>query len=120
LLLLECERVEFTPGRRVMKTRLIIFVGVIALAIFNGLYSPRSFLIFALQGIWYPTALPAPLTLMFVLSGIISGLLHFLVSGVTAALFERTISNNQNYSLLVWFCAMLVPSVSTLHHMDWL
>lgn len=118
-ILLECERLELALGRLMMRVRTVIFIGVVALAIFNGIYSPRSFLVFALQGIWYPAVLPAPLTAMFILSGFISTLLHFLISAIPAALFERTVSNNQIYSMLVWLGAMLVPSYNTLQHLGW-
>ena len=43
-----------------MMLRVLILTAVIVLAIFNALFSPHTFLVFALQGIWYPPILPAP------------------------------------------------------------
>jgi hypothetical protein len=100
--------------------RVVVLIAILALAVFNGVYSPRAFMIFALQGIWYPGFLPAPLTLMFVLSGAISVLLHLLITGVPAALVERYVTPNQNVSSLVWLGTMLLPTYQTVHHLGWL
>jgi hypothetical protein len=106
-------------GYCVMKQRLGVYLTVFALAIFNGAFSPRSFLVFALQGIWYPAFIPAPLSQMFLLSGVISAVLHLLVTGVPAALFERFVSSNRDHSALVWLGVMAVPTYQTLRHLGW-
>jgi hypothetical protein len=93
---------------------------IAALAIFNGMFSPRSFIVFALQGIWYPAFLPAPLTSMFVLSGMISALLHLLVTGVPVALLEKLGAARPNFSSVLWFGIMLLPTFQTLQHLNWL
>lgn len=100
--------------------RVVVLIAILALAAFNGIYSPRAFMIFALQGIWYPAFLPAPLTLMFILSGVISVLLHLLITGVPAALIERFVTRNSNISILVWLGTMLLPTYQTLRHLEWL
>lgn len=103
-----------------MITRLGLLATILALAIFNGIYSPQSFMIFALQGIWYPAFLPAPLTLMLILSAAISTLLHALITGVPAALFERLTSSERYYSMIVWLGTMLLPTYQTMRHLGWL
>jgi hypothetical protein len=103
-----------------MKASIFIYVGVLALAIFNGVFSSYSFLIFALQGIWYPPVLPAPLNIMFVLSGLISGIFHLLVTGVPAALLDKFLALKAPTTGLVWLAAMLVPTIKTLFHIGWL
>jgi hypothetical protein len=103
-----------------MTVRLLFYVSVVALAIFNGIYSPRSFLVFALQGIWYPGFLPAPLSAMVVLSGFISAILHLLVTGVPVAIIEKSGMTNQDFSALLWFGFMTVPTFQTLRHLGWL
>ena len=52
--------------------RVLIYMAIAALALFNGVYSPKALTVFALQGIWYPTFLPLNLKVMLVLSGVIS------------------------------------------------
>ncbi len=103
-----------------MKISLLIYAAVLALAIFNGIFSPYSFSLFALQGIWHPKFLPAPLNLMFVLSGIVSGLLHLMVTGIPAAILERFMSLKRSATGLVWLAAMLLPSFQTLRHLGWI
>jgi hypothetical protein len=103
-----------------MKAAALIYSTVFALAIFNGIFSPHSFTLFALQGIWYPKILPAPLSLMFILSGIISGVLHLMVTGVPAAILEKFMSLKHMTSGLVWLVIMLVPTYQTARHIGWL
>ncbi len=98
--------------------RVVIYCAVAALAVFNGIFSPKSFVIFALQGIWYPNFLPAPLMWMFVLSGILMALLHLMVAGIPVGLFERVRPEwkNSMASALLWLAVMLVPTAYTLQH----
>ena len=102
-----------------MMWRVMIYCAVVALALFNGIFSPKSFVIFALQGIWYPSFLPAPLMWMFVLSGTIMALLHLMVTGVPVALFERILPERRNSigSAFFWLAVMLVPTAYTVQHM---
>ncbi len=99
--------------------RAVVYGAVAALAVFNGICSPKTFVIFALQGIWYPSFLPAPLMLMLVLSAAIMTLLHLLLTGVPAALFERIWPDRKNKlgSALLWLAVMLVPTAYTVQHM---
>jgi hypothetical protein len=103
-----------------MKASIFIYLGVLALAIFNGVFSSHSFLIFALQGIWYPTVLPAPLNIMFVFSGLISGIFHLLVTGVPAALLEKFLALKPSTTGLVWLAVIFLPTIQTLFHIGWL
>jgi hypothetical protein len=99
--------------------RVLVYCAVAALAVFNGIFSPKSFVIFALQGIWYPGFLPAPLMWMFVLSGTLMALLHLMVTGVAVGLFEsiRPEWRNSLASALLWLLVMLLPTAYTLQHM---
>jgi hypothetical protein len=103
-----------------VKMRAIMYVLIVALAVFNGVFSPRSFVVFALQGIWYPEVLPAPLTQMFILSGMISALLHLLVTGVPVALFERMTVPRPILSAILWLAIIMLPTFQTLQHLNWL
>jgi hypothetical protein len=103
-----------------MKKQLGFLAVIAALAIFNGVFSPRSFVIFALQGIWYPAFLPSPLILMLSLSGVISAVLHLLLTAIPAAVFEKIFPNKQNQSTLLWLGASLLPTFQTLRHIGWL
>ncbi len=98
----------------------LIYSVVLVLAVFNGIFSPHSFMVFALQGIWYPVFLPSPLKLMFILSGVISAVLHLLVTGIPAALAEKFFSLQRMPSSLLWLGVMLFPTARTLQHLGWL
>jgi hypothetical protein len=98
----------------------LIYGFVLALAVFNGIFSPYSFVVFALQGIWYPAVLPAPLKVMFILSGLISGLLHLLVTGIPTALVERTFALKSELTGLIWLGMLMFPTFKTLQHLGWL
>jgi hypothetical protein len=101
--------------------RLIILGLVAALAIFNGIFSPKAFMVFALQGIWYPSALPAPLTLMFILSSLITALLHGMLTGVPVAIAQQFAPSKMNAirSSMLWLVMMLLPTAYTLSRMLW-
>jgi hypothetical protein len=101
-----------------MIIRVLIYLAIAALALFNGIYSSKAVTVFALQGIWYPAFLPSSLTLMVVLSGIICTLLHALVTGIPAAVFERLSPRYKNTtaSAMLWLATMLIPTVLTLLH----
>jgi hypothetical protein len=101
-----------------MIKRVMIYSLVAALSVFNGIFSAKTFLIFALQGIWYPAFLPAPLTVMLFLSGVISTVLHLLITGIPAAMFEKywLAYKNSTQSAFVWLAAMAWPTLITLQH----
>jgi hypothetical protein len=100
-----------------MMKQILVYGAVVVLAIFNGIFSPHSFLVFALQGIWYPSFLPAPLNMMFILSGIISGVLHFLATGIPVAILERRIPLQRLSAGLLWVGVMMLPTVQTIRHL---
>lgn len=97
----------------------LIMAAVVALAIFNGIFSPHSFLVFALQGIWYPAVLPSPLNVMFILTGVISTVAHFLITGIPSAVLEKLMPLQRVYSGLIWLGVMLLPTAQTLRHIGW-
>jgi hypothetical protein len=99
--------------------RILIYIAIAALALFNGIYSPKAITIFALQGIWYPKFMPFNLAAMVVLSGIICTILHAIVTGIPAAVFERLSPryNNSTASALLWLAAMFIATVLTLLHL---
>lgn len=102
-----------------MMKHILIYGLVVALAIFNGIFSPQTFTVFALQGIWYPSFWPAPLTVMFVSSGAISVLLHVLGTGIPAAVLEKYFVLSRLVTGLIWLALMLVPTYQTLRHLGW-
>lgn len=103
-----------------MMRQILIYGGIAALAVFNGIFSPHSIMVFALQGIWYPSFLPSPLKTMFILSGIISALAHLLVAGIPSAVLEKLIPVQRDVSGLIWLGVMLLPTAQTFRHLGWL
>jgi hypothetical protein len=96
-----------------MKTPSI--VPVIALAIINGIFSPQLIAVFALQGLWYPFFLPANLSWVFAISSLILSTLYLMVSGVPAALYERSAGGETSFaSRMIWLVSMAVLTLPTL------
>jgi hypothetical protein len=104
-----------------MKMRVLLLVLLLALAVFNALYSSRTVMIFALQGIWYPQSLPSSLSLMFVISAVSSGLLHLMVTGVPVALLEKLgwTGPNKTWAAGLWLVTLCVPTFQTLKYLAW-
>jgi hypothetical protein len=96
--------------------RLPSVVPVIALAIINGIYSPYLIWVFALQGLWYPSFLPASLSLVFSLSSLLLSTLYVMVSGVPTALYERFFGGGSAswVSRLIWFAGMALITLPTI------
>jgi hypothetical protein len=103
-----------------MMKHILVLVAIAALAVFNGIFSPHSFVVFALQGIWYPAFLPSPLNVMFILSGVISALAHFFVTGVPAAVLEKLFAPKRIVTSVIWLGAMLLPTFQTVRHLGWI
>ncbi len=99
--------------------RIFVYSAVAALAVLNGISSPKTFMVFALQGIWYPGFLPAPLLWMIALSAIVMTLLHIVVTGVPVALFEKLRPDQRGSvtAALLWLAVMVIPTAYTLRHM---
>ncbi len=93
---------------------------IFGLAIFNGVSSSWTFVIFALQGIWYPAFLPSPLTFMLILSGVISALLHAMMTAVPASICEKLWPRQvgANLSAFIWLAMMMLPTWQTLRHLE--
>jgi hypothetical protein len=102
-----------------MIIRILIYMVIAALAVFNGVYSPKAVTVFALQGIWYPAFLPFDLKVMLALSGLICTVLHASITGIPAAIFERISPRHKNSttSALLWLATMLIPTILTLLHL---
>jgi hypothetical protein len=102
-----------------MMFRILIYIAIAALAIFNGIYSPKAVTVFALQGIWYPSFLPLNLKVMVVLSGVICTVLHAVAAGIPAAVFESLSHRHKNStaSASLWLVTMLIPTVLTMSHL---
>lgn len=98
--------------------RTATLLALLALAIANAFLSQNLMMVFALQGLWYPPLLPAPLWLMFGLSVAVLALLYLMLSGAVAAVFEHVLPRFRStlVSDLVWLSAMLALSVPTLLH----
>jgi hypothetical protein len=68
-----------------------VLVPVMALSILNGIFSPFMLIVYLANWFWYPgTFLPASSEIIAMLSSIIFATLTLMVSGVPAAVYERT------------------------------
>jgi hypothetical protein len=55
--------------------------------------------------------------MMFILSGIISGVLHLLATGIPVAILERRIPLQRLSAGLLWVGVMVLPTVQTIRHL---
>jgi hypothetical protein len=93
-----------------------LFVAIVLVSMVNGLFSPALLAVIAAWPVWYPSGLvaPAPAVLVYLGSLILSAA-TLLVSGIPAALHERTrdLKDSDGSSLMVWLVGALVLTAPT-------
>ena len=91
-------------------------VGVIGLAILNGMFSPALIPVFALHGLWYPFFLPAILPGVFLACSLIVSTFILMLGGVPAALYEKISGGGQSSAVsgLIWLVAVVLLTLPAL------
>ena len=91
-------------------------VGVIGLAILNGMFSPALIPVFALHGLWYPFFLPAILPAVFLACSLIVSTFTLMLGGVPAALYERFSGDGKSSTVsgLLWLVAVAALTLPAL------
>lgn len=88
-----------------------LLVGLVAVCIVNGIFSPFVPLVLSLWPLWYPTLAPATPLVLFYLSSLIVSTATLVIAGVPAALYERLagMRESDTISMLIWIgCAVLL------------
>lgn len=66
-----------------------VFALVLALAAFNGIFSPLVHLVAAYSFVWMPSWLPTDPSMVFYMSSLVLSTTTLLVAGIPAALIEQ-------------------------------
>jgi hypothetical protein len=94
----------------------VYLYGLLGLAILNGVFSPLTFLVFLLRGLWYPFFLPNSVAFVFLFSSLITSTFLLMIAGVPAALYERFSGKNRTdlVSLWIWVSALAILTLPAL------
>jgi hypothetical protein len=84
-----------------------VFGLVLGLAVFNGIFSPLVHLVAAYSLIWAPPWLPSDPSVTFYFASLIVATTTLLVSGVPAALIERTVPASREAPGPNWVWALV-------------
>lgn len=94
-----------------------LFIGAVAVALYNGLFSPFSFIVMSLAPAWMPGFVPLNAATALYGASIIVSTTTLLLSGVPAALYERwrLLPGSSSMSCLIWLIgAMLLTLPAVL------
>ena len=84
-------------------------IPIMAVAIINGIFSPWTLAIFVLYPVWFPAWLPQYAQLVYMASALILSTLTIMISGVPAALHERSANAaNPAMTTSIWLAGALV------------
>ena len=78
---------------------------VLALAAFNGIFSPWLFVVLNRAAAWFPVWLPADIRILFLLASLITATATLLAAGVPAALAERVAPALRGRDAVLWIWA---------------
>ena len=93
-----------------------LFIGVIAVALYNGLFSPVTIMVMTLAPAWMPGFVPLSAATAIYGASLIVSTTTLLLAGVPAALYERwRRSGSTATSCLIWLIgAMLLTLPAAL------
>jgi hypothetical protein len=93
-----------------------MFIGAVAVALYNGLFSPFSFIVMSVAQSWLPGFVPVNAATAIYGASLIVSTTTLLLAGVPAALYERWRKTGSTAtSCLIWLIgAMLltIPAVT--------
>lgn len=93
-----------------------LFIGAVAIALYNGLFSPFTFIVMSLAPAWLPSFVPLNAATAIYGASLIVSTTTLLLSGVPAALYERWRKTGSTAaSCLIWLIgAMLLTLPAAL------
>lgn len=94
-------------------------IGIAALGIINGMFSPFLFFVIQSTTLWYPPFLPLSLQFAFMVSSLVLSTLTIMIAGIPAALYERVTSKTttDSTSALIWIAAMALLTYPAVERM---
>ncbi len=87
-----------------------LFVGVVAIALYNGLFSPFTFIVLQWAPAWMPSFVPFSIAVALYGASLIVATTTLLLSGVPAALYERWrgLPASSGASCLIWLIGAIL------------
>lgn len=90
-----------------------LFVGVVAVALYNGLFSPLTGLVFLMAQFWMPVFVPLTIETAQYGASLIVSTTTLLLAGIPAALYERWrgLANSSPQSCLIWLIGVILLTI---------
>jgi hypothetical protein len=90
-----------------------LFVGVVAVALYNGLFSPLTGLVFLMAQSWMPVFVPLTIETAQYGASLIVSTTTLLLAGVPAALYERWrgLETSSPQSCLMWLIGVILLTI---------
>jgi hypothetical protein len=90
-----------------------LFLGVVAVSIYNGLFSPITALVFLMAQYWMPVFIPLSLGTAQYGASLIISTTTLLLAGVPAALYERWrgLPATSSSSCLIWLIGAILLTI---------
>lgn len=90
-----------------------LFMGVVAVALYNGLFSPFTFLVLQWAPVWMPGFVPFSVPVALYGASLIVATTTLVVSGVPAALYERRrrLPASSSTSCLIWLIGAILLTI---------
>jgi hypothetical protein len=86
-----------------------------AVAIVNGIFSPWVLGVFLLYPLWFPSWAPAYTQLVYMASALILSTLTIMVSGISAALYERfSATSNPTVTAGLWMVGAVLLTLPAI------
>jgi hypothetical protein len=90
-----------------------LFLGVVAVALYNGLFSPFTGLVFLMAQFWMPVFVPLTVETAQYGASLIVSTTTLLVAGVPAALYERwrKLRESSPQSCTIWLIGAILLTI---------
>ena len=93
-----------------------LFIGTVAVALYNGLFSPFTFIVLQWAPAWMPSFVPFSVPIALYGASLIIATTTLLVAGVPAALFERwqKLPGSSPLSCLIWLISAMLLTIPAM------
>jgi hypothetical protein len=90
-----------------------LFIGIVAVALFNGLFSPLTALVFLMAQFWMPVFVPLSVETAQYGASLIVSTTTLLLAGVPAALYERWrgLAHSSPQSCTIWLIGAILLTI---------
>lgn len=87
-----------------------LFMGVVAVALYNGLFSPLTLVVLQWAPVWMPSFVPFSVPVALYGASLIVATTTLVLAGVPAALYERWrgLAQSSSASCLIWLIGAIL------------